>query len=108
MAKGNKKDRLEPCFPLREVKTLAKEGRYIIAQQALKSAHDDFEWGAEEIIKAILFLSEKHLHKRSVCYNKSHIMMDVYKACLMGENIYIHFYIDDDDRLLIIGSFKEI
>jgi len=35
--------------------------------------------------------------------------MDFYKARrLKGENVYTHFYIDDDVPCLVVNSFKQI
>lgn len=110
MAKKKKQaSKPEPCFPLKEVKKLLRTGNYRIAGKALRTARNDFNWNSTEIVNALLKLQKKHHCKRSICYDQSDIMMDIYKAHINGHYIYLHYYIDDDDdNLLIVGSFKAV
>ena len=97
-----------PCFPLKEVKKLLQTNQYVIAKKAIESARNDFNWNTTDIVDALLKLKKRHHYKRSVLYKKSDVMMDIYKASINGQYIYLHYYIDDNDNLLIIGSFKAV
>ncbi len=98
----------EPCFSLKEVKELLRINKYRITGKALKSARSDFNWNSNDIVKALLKLQKEDHYKRNIRYEQSDIMMDIYKAHINGQYIYLHYYIDDDDNLLIVGSFKAV
>lgn len=105
-----------PHYDLDEVKELATQQLadsssdvVYIRSAALKTSLDCFEWGATEILEAIIALEEKHFYKRDVCKFDKTMVFDFYKAPgLCGEDVYTHFYIDDDAGVLRIDSFKKI
>jgi hypothetical protein len=99
--------RNSPYYSLNKVRQLASTGKCIINTKARKTARDDFGWSQSDVKKAISKLQVKHFYKSDTKYDNPGVYVDYYKANgLMGENVYIHFRIEDD--CLIICSFKEI
>jgi hypothetical protein len=97
----------QPYYGLKTVKFLVSSNRCIINQKARDTASKCFGWKKADIEKALLKLQPKHFHKSDHKYDDPSIHVDYYKARgLMGENVYIHFRIEDD--YLIICSFKEV
>lgn len=100
-------NRTQSYYSLRIVKNLVTDGHYEITTGARKTAKDCFGWYEEDILKAIMKLQRKHFHKSYNKYDNPSVYVDYYKAFgLIGENVYIHFRIEDDT--LYICSFKEI
>ncbi len=96
-------------YPLEQVKALVRKGKWRVNSNALRSADNDFGWGVEDIKDAILALRTSHYTKTEPSNVKPAIMVDYYKAYnLKKENIYTHFYIDNDEVWVIINSFKRI
>ena len=100
--------RNKPYYPLAKVRELAStDDKCIINNRARTSAKNDFGWNQAEIKKAISKLQPKHFYKSDYKYDNPCIHVDYYKAYnLMGENLYIHFRIENE--YLVICSFKEI
>jgi len=97
----------KPYYSLAKVRKLAVSGKCNVNTKARTTAQNDFGWDQVDIKKAISKLQHKHFHKSDTKYDNPGIYVDYYKAeNLMGENVYIHFRIEDD--CLIICSFKEI
>ena len=82
-------------------------GDYVIRQNAVASALHDFGWNISGIIKAIKLLEDRHFYKSEPSNRNKWWVVDVYKARLFGERIYLHLYIDDTQGKLVINSFKE-
>ena|SRR5882672_12605857 len=101
-----KKDRPKPHYSLDDVKRLITEDRVEFWSSALNGAEDDFGWGSSMILKALKQLREKDFYKQDVSLQNRRLELDFYKATIMGERIYTHFYIDDDVDTLVIQSFK--
>ena len=75
----------------------------------MDGANDAFGWGFADILDALIKLQPKHFYKKAVARFDPKIVLDFYKATgLKGENVYTHFYIDDELNKLIVNSFKEI
>ena len=107
MAKTIKIPHKESHYDLKLIREYISDGKLHIPERVKKSAKDAFGWQTEDIKKAILSLKTKHFHKTEENWDDPSIYVDYYKARnLMGENIYIHFHIEDDK--LIVASFKEI
>jgi hypothetical protein len=53
-------------------------------------------------------LQPKHFHKTESYKGRPTVAIDYYKADLYGEDIYTHFYIDDNEKKLVISSFKKL
>ena len=101
--------RSRPFYPLSEVRELVKSGRVLVHSKALDGARDAFGWGIADILDAITKLEPRHFYKMDVARFDPRVVLDFYKATgLKGENIYTHFYIDDEEDKLIVNSFKEI
>lgn len=98
----------KPYYSLKEVKRLiSTPDCHSIRSAARETARNDFGWEVDEIKRAFMKLQEKHFHKRSFKFDNPKLHVDVYKAKgLLGENIYIHFRIEDG--VLFICSFKRI
>ena len=97
----------ESFYLLYEVKELVSQGKVLIAPNALSTALRDFGWETGDILDALSKLQRKHYYKTDRFEKDIMIELDYYKARpLKGENVYIHFYIDPDDNMLIINSFK--
>ena len=96
-------------YPLEQVKALVRKGNQRVKQNALDSARSDFGWESEEIKGALLALRPAHFFKTEPSVCKPAVMVDYYKAYnLKKENIYTHFYIDNEEVWVVINSFKRI
>ncbi len=96
----------KPYYSLKLVRKLVVDNCFINTK-ARNTARNDFGWNQNDIQKAILKLRNIHFYKSNTKYDNPSIYVDYYKAKdLMGENVYIHFRIEDE--VLIICSFKEI
>ena len=99
----------KPFYPLNEVKDLVRSGNVRIRGNALEGAREAFGWSMSDILDALLRLQVKHFYKKDVSKVKPGVVLDFYKAPgLKGENVYMHFYIDDGEGKLIVNSCKEI
>ncbi len=97
----------KPYYSLKRVRQLTVSDSLIINMKARNTARNDFGWNHDDIKKAILQLKNMHFYKSSTKYDDPSIYVDYYKAKgLMGENVYIHFRIEEDT--IVICSFKEI
>lgn len=110
-AKGRRRTvpRTESWYPLSEVRDLIDQGRVYIRANALNDALRDFGWETPDVIDAVKRLQPRHFYKRDESKKKHRVVLDFYKAHgLKGEDVYIHFYIDEGDGVLVINSFKRI
>lgn len=98
---------LKSYYPLTEVMQKIDTGQCDIRKNAEDCALHDFGWNRDEIIKALKLLEEKHFCKSIASPRNPLWVYDVYKSRLLGENVYIHLYIDDTEERLIINSFKK-
>lgn len=94
-------------YSLTDVLQKINSGQCVIRRNAADSALADFGWNRSEIIEAIKLLKEKHFCMSLTSTRNAWWVYDVYKSRLLGENVYIHLYIDDTKGILIINSFKE-
>ncbi len=74
----------------------------------MRSAFADFGWGIQDVKNAYLQLRMSHYYKTDSSKVKPGVALDFYKACIEGEYIYTHFYIDDLTKTLVINSFKQM
>jgi hypothetical protein len=96
---------LPSYYELSEVKEKIKNKQYYINSNAVKGAFQGFGWGIDDILRVYKNLKKSHYYKSANSQNKPMIVIDVYKASISGENIYTHFYIENDN--LIINSFHK-
>ncbi len=76
---------------------------------ALNCAQRDFGWETRDILDALRRLKPGHFYKSEPSGKKHGVVLDFYKAYgLKGEDVYIHFYIDDEDGVLVVNSFKRV
>jgi len=107
--KKRKQDYVRPFYSLKEVRTLIETERVLVTVNALVKAQKDFGWGMDDILNAVKSLRLKDFHKYEQARIDPKIVVDFYKAYgLKGEDVYTHFYIDDETGTLIINSFKKI
>ncbi|MBA7714630.1 hypothetical protein ES703_123659 [subsurface metagenome] len=110
MAKRKRKRKHIPrprsYYGLSEVIRKINNGQFIIRPNATQHALEDFGWGISEIKKAYNILKAKHFYKTDASKINPLWVVDIYKARLIGEDIYTHFYIDDTVGILVINSFK--
>jgi len=111
MSKGKRRRRratkAKSCYELSEVIHRIDSGEFTIKSNAAQCAFDDFGWGTDQIIKALRLLKEKHFC-RSITSNRNPLWVyDVYKARLLGEDVYTHLYIDDTEGTLVVNSLKQ-
>ncbi len=109
--KGKKKKQgyVRPFYGLNQVRELIEAERVLITVNALDKAQKDFGWGMDDILNAVKSLRLKDFHKCEQARFDPKIVIDFYKAYgLKDEDIYTHFYIDDEKDTLIINSFKKI
>lgn len=98
-----------PQYPLPEVLLLIQQGKVVIRPDARTDAQNDFGWDTDDILEALSKLKEKHFYKKDVSSRNRWHVYDFYKAYgLCGEDVYMHFFIDDDNDMLVINSFKKI
>jgi hypothetical protein len=99
--------RTKPYYSKAVINKLVKNNKAYITDAAKKTAFKSFGWNFELIKKAIASLSYKYWYKSEKRFDNPEIRVDYYRAYgLMGENVYTHFYIEEE--ALIIDSFKEI
>jgi hypothetical protein len=105
MAESRKRDK--PYYPLQNVKEKIAQGQYRINHNAVKSAFQDFGWKEADIKHVYRKLQDKHYHQTDKSKTIPGIMLDVYYVeNINGEDVYTHFYINDDR--LIINSFHQL
>jgi hypothetical protein len=80
-------------------------GNVLVNNDVIRDADQLFGWGILEIEDAYRKLQSKHFYKSESSRVKPGVFLDVYKGKINGERIYTHFYIDEQN-LLIINSFK--
>jgi len=106
--KGSKPGRSKAYYSLQDVRKHIVEGKVLIRSNATRDALNDFGWGTNDILDALKKLKLKHYHKTEPYRSNPTVKVDYYKARnLKGENVYTHFYINENDEL-VINSFKEI
>ncbi|HEC32284.1 MAG TPA: hypothetical protein ENI41_07320 [Deltaproteobacteria bacterium] len=99
--------RTRPYYSKKQIVNLLRKGRVYVTDEALYSAEDAFGWNLEDIKNALMRLMPKHWYKSEPRFDNPKIWVDYYRARnIMGENIYTHFYVEED--ILIIDSFKEL
>lgn len=101
--------RTGPFYSLARVKGLVKAGNYVIREEAKDIARKAFGWDESDMRDALMKLQASHFYKPGLSNFEPRFPIDFYKARgLKGENVYIHFYIDDETNLLMVDSLKEI
>jgi hypothetical protein len=111
---GNRKkrrssERPQPFYDLSEVKQKIEIGKVKLRGNALEGAREAFGWDPSDILSALAGLRLKDFQNSDNLKSNSVVVVDRYRAYgLKGENVYTHFYIDDETGYLVINSFKEI
>ena len=111
MTKGDQRKggKARSHYPLEQVRSLVSSGRYLITYNAQAYAYTFFGWKIKDIESALLKLEPKHFHKSEISRCDGKTWIDYYKALdLMGENVYIHFHVDEEQNRLILASCKRI
>lgn len=99
--------RTKAYYSKKKILELINTGKVSITEQARATAKKDFGWDIDDICKALKSLQPLSWYSSEHRHNNPSIWVDYYRAVgLKGENVYTHFYIEDD--CLIIDSFKEI
>jgi hypothetical protein len=108
MAKSKKKipSLRDYYYDLPEVYQKIHDGQYIIAPKARQSAYNDFGWYTKDIADTYLSLKPIHFYKLGKDKYDHLRVIAIYKVRFRGEDIYTHFYIDDNIKKLVINSFK--
>ena len=96
-------------YNLTDVVQKIREHKFVINPNAIKCAYQDFGWGKDEIVAALKNLRAKHFLRTIPFRTKQGnvvdgVMVDHYGGIINQEDIYTHFYIEDD--FLVINSFK--
>ena len=91
-------------YNLRIVKNLVAQGRVQINQNALEHAYNDFGWGEKQILDVFKRLQQKHFSTSKPSEKISFCWLDYYKGNFDGEEVFTHFYINDEN-ILVINSF---
>lgn len=92
-------------YSLSDVKNKISSNKVNIKPNARERAYKDFGWGMKEILDVYSKLKTIHYYKSEPSNCKFPQWLDFYKARFNGEDIYTHFYIDDENGYLIINSF---
>lgn len=96
----------KPYHSKRSVINKITEGKVFIEPDAIAGARR-FGWGRSKIFTALKKIPTKDCYKTEPRFNNPAVWVDYYRSYgLLGENVYVHFYIEDDT--LVIDSFKEI
>jgi len=107
----DRKGRNVPYYTLEEISERITDGDVIFTRDARDGAAHAFGWDTDDMLEALSKLESKHFFKTENAYWDKSIAFDYYKARnLMGENVYIHFFIDDKSSKpkLVVNSFKGI
>jgi hypothetical protein len=99
---------LRNYYELAEVIEKIQNGKLHITKNALDCALKDFGWNIDDIKRAYLKLKPEHYYKNGDAIWNRKIVIDIYKAHINGEDIYTHFFIDDESNILVINSFKKL
>jgi hypothetical protein len=99
-----------PFYPLAEVKNCLANCQYRINPDCLNDAQNDFGWNEAEVVAALLKLEESMFYGSDTLKHKPETVIDKYRCPKLhgGENVYTHFYINDNIVMLIINSFKQL
>ncbi len=99
--------RTRPYYSKRQIRNLIEAKKFKITENARFSAMQCFGWNLEDVKRALLLLPQNSCYKSEQRFDNPKIWVDYYRAKgVMGENVYTHFYVEDDN--LIVDSFKEI
>lgn len=99
-------ERTRPYYSKKQIRDLISENKIILESSARESARDTLGWLLSDIKKALLDLPQECCYKSEQRFNNPACWVDYYRANnIMGENIYTHFYVDND--CLIVDSFKK-
>ena len=96
-----------PKYDLAVIRAKIAAGQVKVNPDVRLDALRDFGWGLAEILAVFEKLRPGHFDKTDILRGNFLVMIDVYKAHLNGEDVYIHFYINDDDYL-VINSFHKL
>jgi hypothetical protein len=108
-AKRKTTPRPESFYALSEVRELIDQGKVLVRLNALDDAQRDFGWETRDILDALRKLRPGHFYKSDTSVKKDAVVLDFYKAWgLKGEDVYTHFYIDDENGVLMVNSFKRV
>jgi hypothetical protein len=94
-------------YTLPDVKSKLKDNKVNITFNARKRAYEDFGWSTSDILDAYTKLRPTHFYTTLLSNTQFPLMYDVYKGTINGEEIYTHFYIDQESGYLIINSFHK-
>ena len=93
-----------PHYPLEDVKSAIRDGRYWITRRAgLDAAHGYLD--EEDIRDCVLRLEECHFFKTMSSKKRPGLNQDVYRCRYAGIPIYTKLQIGHEDRAVVI-SFK--
>lgn len=99
--------RTKPFYSKKKIINFINDNKIVVTKNALTTANDCFGWGIEDIKIALKSLKVNHWYDGKGRFNNPKIIVDYYRAYdLRGENVYTHFYFEDE--MLIVDSFKEI
>lgn len=99
--------RNQPYYSKRKIINLISSGNILVTDQAQKTAKDCFGWDISDIEKAIKKLPLHCCYKSEQRFDNPSVWVDYYRAPgLLGENVYTHFYVEDE--MFIVDSFKDI
>lgn len=99
----------QSIYALSEIRKLIDQRRFCVNPNALNDAQRDFGWETSDIVDALKRLKPGHFYKSDSSAKKPGVVLDFYKARgLKGEDIYTHFYVDDEAGVLVVNSFKRL
>jgi hypothetical protein len=93
-------------YDLASVRIKIAAKKFNIKPNAWQCAYTDFGWGITDILEAYLKIRPFHFFKSEQSNSKFPTWLDFYKGRINNEDIYTHFYIDDENGYLVINSFK--
>lgn len=96
----------KPYYSKKQIINCIENRKIQLEPDARQRAKDDFGWKLDDIKKALKKLSPNNCYKSEQRFENPGIWVDYYRADVMGEQIYTHFYIDETGQL-IIDSFKK-
>lgn len=108
--KRHKPKTKRPFYPLDEVKQCLASRHYRINADCLTDARADFGWKEADVVAALLKLRPSMFYGSDTLKHKPQTVIDKYRCPNLhdGEDVYTHFYINDDTVTLVINSFKHL
>jgi hypothetical protein len=93
-------------YDLSVIKDKIAKSQVTINTNARDSAYNDFNWDTADILDVYNKLKPRHFFNSNQSYLKLLVWVDAYKIHVNEEDVYTHFYVNDEG-FLVINSFHK-